>query len=108
MQMYVHTASPARPRLRSFPATAAAFRAAGTVFTGAQGCWGSGQVGQDTRVKVLNLYLERKKLTQGLCDGEITSWTVSTGEVKTGGQDMWEIIKNANFVKSKPSVSSSL
>ena len=66
-------------------------------------------MGQDTRVKVLNINLERKKLTQGLlCDGEITSWTVSTGEVKTGGQDMWEIIKNANFVKSKLSVSSSL
>ena len=62
------------------------------------GCWGSGQVGQDTRVKVLNLYLERKKLTQGLlCDGEITSWTVSTGEVKTGGQYMWENLKLCQF-----------
>ena len=51
-------------------------------------------MGQDTRVKVLNINLERKKLTQGLlCDGEITSWTVSTGEVKTGGQDMWENLK---------------
>ena len=50
MQMYVHTASPARPRLRSFPATAAAFRAAGTVFTGVRA---GGVGGQDRWARTL-------------------------------------------------------
>ena len=61
MQMYVHTASPARPRLRSFPATAAAFRAAGTVFTGARGVLGVRTGGPGHSCESLKLILREKE-----------------------------------------------
>ena len=61
MQMYVHMASPARPRLRSFPATAAAFRAAGTVFTGARGVLGVRTGGPGHSCESLKLKLREKE-----------------------------------------------